>query len=87
MCNVTELSSMLQLACLRGKGRSLPPESQFNGGLSWTVKVPVNTRKSHFDEGRMYAGFKTCSEERPGHNLSLYKDFRIMKLNLHDYFI
>jgi len=77
---------MLQLPCLRGSGGSLPPDSQFNGGLGWTVKVPVKTHKSHFDGGRMYVGFKICSEQRPGHNLSLYKDFRILILNFHDYF-
>lgn len=34
----------------------------------------------------MYAGFKTCSEQRPDHKLALYKDYRILKLNLHYYF-
>lgn len=36
-----ELSNAVLLPCPRESTESVPPESQFNGGLGWTVKVSV----------------------------------------------
>jgi hypothetical protein len=66
--------------CARQIGGSFQPDTKFNGEIDWPVRVLVRASKSHFDEGRTYAGSGTCSEHRPGCDIGFYADVNLLNL-------